>query len=340
MHPHEPPRIELARLPTPLAELHRLAGHAGVERLLLKRDDLTGFETSGNKIRKLEYLVADAMAQGANTLVTCGGFQSNHCRATAAVGARLGLRVRLILRCDRPDPPSDGNLFLDRLFGAEVSIHPPDEYNHRRRELVEGILERERADGRRPYFFPVGGSVPHGCWGYIRCVRELIDQLGRQTRVDLFCTTSSCGTQTGLILGRALFGCDDWRIVGIPVSDSVDILQEEIRKLARETVRAFRLDVAEDDTPIELIDGFIGEGYAIPYPEAVETIRTVARTEGLLLDPTYTAKGMAGLLATLRDGRLRPGAVPVFIHTGGAFGLIARRDLFTGACDTRGKHDG
>ncbi len=330
IHPREPDRVSLAMLPTPVVELNNLAGEVGVERILMKRDDLTGFEVSGNKVRKLEYVVAEALAGGADTLVTHGGFQSNHCRATAAIGARLGLRVRLILRCAEPNPPADGNLFLDGLFGAAISIHPPDEYNGKRRALIDAAMKAERDAGRRPYFFPVGASVPLGCWGYIRCVNELADQLGRETPVDLFCATSSAGTQAGLMLGKALLGCDNWRVLGVPVSDSVAYFQDDLWRLERETVERFGLDVAERDTPIELIDGFIGEGYAVPYPEAVETIRRVARTEGVLLDPTYTGKAMTGMLAALRGGGVRKNAVPVFLHSGGAFGLMARRELFCG----------
>src|SRR3954451_8296833 len=140
MYEHEPPRLELANLPTPLAELKNLARHLGVPRLLMKRDDLTGLETSGNKVRKLEYVIADAMRHGADTLVTHGGFQSNHCRATAALGARLGLKVRLFLRSAEPNPAREGNLFLDHLFGAHVTLHPPDEYNGRRKELIDTAM--------------------------------------------------------------------------------------------------------------------------------------------------------------------------------------------------------
>lgn len=331
IHPKEPPRQIAAQIPTPVLEARNLARQLGIGRLLVKRDDLTGLELSGNKIRKLEYIVADALAAGADTLVTHGGFQSNHCRATAALGARLGLRVRLMLRSADPAPPNDGNLFLDRLLGAEVSIHHPDEYNGRRREMIESAMEAERRAGRRPYFFPVGASIPLGCWGYIRCVAELIEQLGRETRLRVFCAVSSVGTCTGLLLGRALLGCDNWRITGIPVSDTPAILAADIRKLERETDARFGLGLEEADTPIDLIDGFIGEGYAIPYPDEVETIRLVARTEGLVLDPVYTGKAMTGLLSVIREGGLHDGEVPVFIHTGGTFGLMARRDLFPAA---------
>ncbi|MGB7160996.1 MAG: D-cysteine desulfhydrase family protein [Tepidisphaeraceae bacterium] len=328
MHSKEPPRLELAQLPTPVIELKNLAAELGVPRFLMKRDDLTGLETTGNKVRKLEYVVADAVARGADTLVTHGGFQSNHCRATAAIGARLGLKVRLILRSAEPDPPREGNLFLDHLFGAEISLHSVEEYTTRRKELIDAALAAERSAGRTPYFFPVGASVPLGCWGYIRCVSELIEQLGRDTQVDLFSAVSSAGTHVGLMLGKALFGLDKWRIIGVPVSDSVAFFQQDLRELERKTVALFGLDVTEAQTPIELIDGFIGEGYAIPYPAAIDTIRLVARKEGIGLDPTYTAKGMTGTIETIKGGGVRPGAVPVFIHTGGLFGLMAKRELF------------
>ena len=331
MHHNEPPRLELANLPTPIVEMKNLARHLGVPRLLLKRDDLTGLETTGNKVRKLEYVVADALAKGATTLVTHGGFQSNHCRATAAIGAKLGLKVRLILRSVEQKPEVDGNLFLDHLFGAEITLHHPDEYNGKRKDLIGAAMSAERAAGRTPYFFPVGASVPLGCWGYVRCVAELVQQLGRDTKVDVFSAVSSAGTHAGLMLGKALFGLDQWRMVGIPVSDSVEYFQKELRQLVGETVEQFKLDVTEAQTPIELIDGFIGEGYAIPFREAIETTHLLARSEGVLLDPTYTSKAMCGAIAAIRGragGGVRPGAVPVFIHTGGAFGLMARRDLF------------
>src|SRR5438552_6927154 len=159
IHDLEPPRISLAQLPSPLVEVK----HLTPAKVLMKRDDLTGLEVSGNKVRKLEYVVADALAKAADTLVTHGGFQSNHCRATAAIGARLGLKVRLILRCPDPDPPKDGNLFLDHLFGAHITIHHPDEYNNRRKQLIDDAMCAQRKSGRKPYFFPVGASIPLGC---------------------------------------------------------------------------------------------------------------------------------------------------------------------------------
>ncbi len=325
IHTLEPDRLHLAQLPTPVVELRRLARHTGVPQLFAKRDDLTGLELTGNKVRKLEYVVADAIAGGADTLVTHGGFQSNHCRATAAIGARLGLRVRLILRSDDDEPPSDGNLFLDQLFGAACSFHPPSTYNSQLDNLVESTLAEEKQTGRVPYFFPVGASVPLGCWGYIRCFAELVEQLGRDTPVDVYVATSSGGTQVGLMLGRALFNCEKWCIRGIPVSDSVEYFHTSLRELERQTVEQFKLSITPEQTPIELVDGFIGEGYAIPYPAAVESIRLLGRSEAIVLDPSYTSKAMTGMLSELpqRDSS----RVPVFLHTGGSFGLFARRDL-------------
>jgi D-cysteine desulfhydrase len=327
MHSKEPPRLALANLPTPIVELGNIARDLGLPRILLKRDDFTGFETSGNKVRKLEYVIADALNYGADTLVTHGGFQSNHCRATAAIGAKLGLKVRLLLRSSDLNPSREGNLFLDELFGAHISFHPPDEYNGRRQQLMDGAMEVERTAGREPYFFPVGASTPLGCWGYVRCVAELLEQLGRETKIDVFCSVGSAGTHAGLILGKALFGLENWHIVGVPICDSVEFFRSEIRGLVDRTIEEYELGLSEAQTPIELIDGFIGEGYAIPYPEALDTLRLLARREGVLLDPTYTAKGFTGMLATIRNGGIRPNAKPVFIHTGGGFGLMAKKDL-------------
>jgi D-cysteine desulfhydrase len=327
LHPHEPPRIFLAQLPTPLVELHHLQSLQKTARLLLKRDDLTGLEVTGNKVRKLEYVVAAAQQAGADALVTHGGFQSNHCRATAAVAARVGLRCRLLLRSPE-NPANDGNLFLDRLFGAQISLHPPAEYGERKQELIDQAMAEERLAGRTPYFFPVGASIPPGCWGYIRCLHEILEQVGRETEVDLFAPVSSSGTIAGLILGRALFDAHNIRVFGIPVSDSLEFFQQEIRKLIEETIAEYRLDLTTAQTPIDLIDGYIGQGYAVPTPQALETLKLLARSEGILLDPTYTAKAMAGFLDCAKGGRVRAGALAVFVHTGGVFGLMARRDLF------------
>lgn len=325
IHDREPERIELAQLPTPVLELTNLARLRGVARILMKRDDLSGLELSGNKVRKLEYVVAEALAQGADTLVTHGGIQSNHCRATAAVGARLGLRVRLILRSSDHVPVNEGNLLQDRLFGAHCSFHDPIVYREQLDQLVELAMTEEREQGRTPYFFPVGASVPLGSWGYIRCVAELVETFGQDAPLDLYCATSSGGTLVGLMIGRALLNCNNWRVRGVPVSDSVEYFLSHLRTLERETVQQFDLAIDPEETPIDLIDGFIGAGYAIEYPESVRTIQTLGHSEAVILDPSYTSKAMTGMLASM--GEQEQGRIPLFVHTGGAFGLYARSEL-------------
>ena len=239
------------------------------------------------------------------------------------------MKVRLVLRMpEGAMDDEDGNLFLDRLLGAKISMHSIADYSSRKKELIDAAMEQERAEGRKPYFFPVGASVPLGCWGYIRMMAELAEQLGRETKLDLFAAVSSAGTLAGMILGKALLRLDNWAVRGIPVSDSVPFFEKELRELMDATNRMFGLDVTEKQTPIDLIDGYIGAGYAIAYSEAVETIKLVARSEGILLDPTYTGKAMTGYVDVVKKRDIRSGAMPLFVHTGGVFGMMARRDLF------------
>jgi D-cysteine desulfhydrase len=332
LHPAEPPRLSLANLPTPILSIEKLCKKLGVPTLLLKRDDLTGMELSGNKIRKLEYLLADAINSGCNAVVTHGGYQSNHCRATAAACARLGLRCRLILRApsnNAADLNVNGNLLLDYLFGADVEMHPPEVYNGQRQALIDSAMERLRQGGKKPYFFPVGASVPLGCWGYVRCLAELAEQLGRERDVVVYTAVSSSGTHAGLILGQALLGLRRYKIVGIPVSDSVEFFQQDIRKLVDATIAQFGLGLTAGDTPIHLLEGYIGGGYAIPTERSLQALGLLAQNEAILLDPTYTSKAMAGVLDQLQllAQQTNP-PTPVFIHTGGAFGLLARTELF------------
>ncbi|MEM8782577.1 MAG: D-cysteine desulfhydrase family protein [Planctomycetota bacterium] len=334
LHPAEPARLKLATTPTPLERCTRLLETRGLNPnatpLLIKRDDHTGLATSGNKVRKLEYLVADALEQGADTLVTMGGVQSNHCRATAAVAARLGLRSRLILRGRDPrvaDPSQawQGNLVLDELFGAEVSFHAPTEYTGDRAAMLERVLDEVKNAGRTPYFFPTGGSVELGSWGYVRCVFELAEQLERadfRRPIDLFCGVGSCGTHAGCVVGRALAGLDDWRIVGVPIAATAAYMASETRLLVDQTSEMFGLGLEEAETPVEVLDGFVGRGYAMPSPEGTAAIRDAARTEGLILDPSYTGKTMAGVLHAIDTGFVRDGAATVFLHSGGSFGLL------------------
>ena len=246
------------------------------------------------------------------------------------MAAQLGMHCRLELRSDDPAPPTDGNLLLDELFGAEIRFHPVAEFNGQRDAIVYAAMQELRDAGREPFFVELGASIPYGNWGFIRCLHELAEQLGTAAPVDIYCATGSGGTQAGLILGKALFDCQSWNVYGVPVCDDVAWFQKKIRQLERDTNELFGLNIDESLTPINLIDGFKGAGYGIPTAEAIELIWACARHAGLLLDPVSTSKALAGMLASIGERGLRPDAIPVFIHTGGVFGLMARRDLFGG----------
>ncbi|MEK6607240.1 MAG: D-cysteine desulfhydrase family protein [Myxococcota bacterium] len=311
-----PPRIELARLPTPVQPLARIGARLGVE-LLIKRDDLTGAELSGNKVRKLEFLLADALTRKADTLITCGGEQSNHARATALAAARLGMRSVLLLRTADPSrPPSpDGNILLDRMAGADIRWLTPDEYR-RRTDAMARVAGELRAQGRRPYVIPEGGSNATGAWGYVAALEELCAQVPRPFTVIYAC--GSGGTGAGLLLGRALLLADDVRLVGVCVCDDAAYFRNVIGAILAE------LGHAAAPESIELIEGFVGRGYALSRPEELDRIVDAARTEGVILDPVYTGKAFHALATTLEADRHAFGPRVVFLHTGGIFGLLGK----------------
>ena len=321
-----PDRVELARVPTPLEKLER-TGHAlGVE-LWMKRDDMTGVELSGNKVRKLEFLLADAMATAADTVITCGGEQSNHCRATAFSAAKLGLRSVMVLRTrdfTRPPPPA-GNILLDRLVGAEIVWISPQEWT-RRGEILEREAARVRARGGRPYVIPEGGSNALGSWGYARAAKEIADQLAalpdRPTTVVYAC--GSGGTGAGLLLGRALHGLAEQgvRVAGINVCDDRDYFMQKIGAICRDFEADYDTGARVCDEDIDIVDGYVGRGYARSLPEELALLRQVARREGLLLDPVYTGKAFYGMTRELERDPRRFGERVIFLHTGGVFGLF------------------
>ncbi len=320
------PRFPLALLPTPLVEASRLAKALGGPRLFFKRDDMTGFGFGGNKVRGLEYYIADALAKNANAIVTGAGPQSNHIRATAAAARVAGLEVVAVIHDSRP-AQTLGNLLLDELLGVKVRF--TDDPN---RVLVdtkiEEVAEELRQAGRRPYVIPRGGASALGALGYVEFVRELgaqLQVLGARPQW-LVLATGSCGTQAGLIAGAKLYGAE-YRILGITVSRPVAECIERITRIAGEAARLAgrEIEVKADDVIVR--DGFIGPGYGIPTPEGVEAIRLVARTEGIFLDPTYTGKGMAGLIAEIQSGNIGKDETVVFLHTGGEPGLFAHPEI-------------
>ncbi len=322
-----PDRIRLANLPTPLVRLERLGSELGGAQLWTKRDDLTGLELSGNKVRKLEYLLADAVASNCDTIVTVGSVQSNHCRATAAACARLGLRAHLVLWGDAPPRPA-GNLLLDRLFGAELTFVPREAFEADGDAIAEPVVEQLRAAGRQVRFIPAGGSEPLGCWGYIRAAAELAEQLVARgiDACDVVVPVSTGGTYGGLLLGVLLHRLEQLTIHAVPVGDDVATLRARVCRLCHEAVESFDFPIFCDESRLSFIEGYAGPGYGESYPELLETIRLAAREEGLILDPVYSGKAFCAVLDQIRQNNLGRERPVVFIHTGGAFSLFARGD--------------
>lgn len=329
MNLKRPPHIPLAQLPTPLQPLLRVSAHLGGPRIWVKRDDLTGSVLTGNKIRKLEYLLADAKEQGADVLITSGGVQSNHARATALIAAQAGLRSHLILRGKAP-AEADANLLLDRLAGASLSFYPAHEYQARLPALFAEWQQRFEEQGLKPYAIPTGGSNAVGLWGYFDAVGELAGQfstLGIEPNY-VVCATGSGGTQAGLTLGFALQR-PSVRVLGFAVCDSAEYFAEKVRAdIDAWAARYAEPEIAAAVDTVDTCDDYIGPGYGKADPEIFETIAWVARTEGLVLDPVYTGKAFHGMIQEIRKGRFADTEDIVFIHTGGVFGLFPYRDQF------------
>jgi L-cysteate sulfo-lyase len=317
------PRLRFAHLPTPLEALPRLSAELGAE-LYVKRDDQTGLATGGNKTRKLEFLVAEALEQGADTLITGGAAQSNHCRQTAAAAAKYGLRAVLVLG-GHPPQQYDGNNLLCLLLGAEIRWAGEEP----RDEVMQAALEDERAAGYTPYLILYGGSNPTGVAGYVAAVEEVAAQLrGGAADVAHFDTivvaSSSGGTQAGLALGVAATGLPS-HVLGISVDKPADALRPHVADLANRTAERLGIGVRFTPTDIDVDDNYVGGGYAVVGPAEREAISLVARTEGLLLDPVYTGRAFAGLIGRIRRGLHRPGESILFWHTGGTAALPAFR---------------
>ncbi len=299
-------------------------------KIWLKRDDHTGSELMGNKVRKLEYLMAEAVAQDATHVITCGGEQSNHARATAFAAAQLGLRSVLILRTDDPahPPAPTGNILLDRLVGAELRWISRAAWRDRNQLLAEEA-ERIRAAGGRPYIVPEGGSNALGSWGYIRAMLELLDDLAGIAAPDhpvtIIYACGSGGTGAGLVLAAKLLGlaARGIRVAGINVCDDRAYFIDVIGRICAEAEERWQLGANVTPDDIDIVDGHVGLGYAKSRPEELETIRDVCRSDGLVLDPVYTGKAFGGVLAELRRDPTRFGAAVAFVHTGGLFGLFA-----------------
>lgn len=330
---HWPPRLSLARLPTPLARLRRYPGIPPGVNVWIKHDELTGLEVSGNKIRKLEFVIAQAQQDGCDTLITCGGVQSNHCRTTAILGARLGLKVHLVLRGEKP-PDADGNLLLDYLAGAEVTYLPQPDWSFHP-ELAARLRDEYLAAGRRAFYIPVGASDEIGLWGYVAASKELQEDYRRENLSPdhLVVATGSGGTQAGLIAGHALLGLDT-RITAINVCDDAAYFEHKVRSDLRLWRQRYQVDIDVESLPINTVEGYVGPGYARAGSEVFRTIGELARTEGVFLDPVYTGKAFHGMVTELRkagagqQSALGGAREVVFIHTGGLYGLFPQREGF------------
>jgi len=339
IHDREPPRVRLANQPTRghwlrYGQTDRERSAAERFKIWLKRDDHTGSELMGNKVRKLEYLMAEALAEGATHVITCGGEQSNHARATAFAAAQLGLKSTLILRTDDPEHPPGptGNILLDRLVGAELSWISRAQWRDRNQLLAEAA-DRVRRTGARPYVVPEGGSNALGSWGYLRAMHELADDLrdiaSPAHPVTVVYACGSGGTGAGLILGAKLLGlaARGIRVAGVNVCDDRAYFIDAISRICADAEARWKLGADVTAADIDIVDGHVGRGYAKSRPEELATIRDLCRSDGVVLDPVYTGKAFHGVVTELAADPARFGAAVAFLHTGGMFGLFAPSDI-------------
>lgn len=328
MHLSRFPRVSLAHLPTPLEHLPRLTAELGGPQIWVKRDDCTGLATGGNKTRKLEFSLAAAIEEGADTIVTVGALQSNHVRQTVAATCKLGLSCEVLLE-HRVKDPSDyyansGNVFLDRFFGANLHEHPAGtDFDAAMQEVAEDV----RSKGGKPYIVPGGASDKIGALGYVNCALELLSQANDRGLVidHLITATGSAGTQAGLIVGLKAMN-SNVPLLGIGVSAAQAAQEEKVFELAVETADYIGASgVVKREDVIANCD-YVGDGYGIPTESMNEAIIMLARTEGLLFDPVYSGKGLAGMIDLIRRGEYSKSQNIVFLHTGGSVALFAYAD--------------
>ncbi len=322
------PREQVAFLPTPCYPLIRFADELGGPEIWIKRDDQTGLATGGNKTRKLEYLVGAALEARADCLITAGSTQSNHARQTAAAARACGLTPHLVLYAPGGHPPGEiqGNVLLDRLLGAE--IHWTDEKAPYRESLVR-LADELRVQGMNPYIIPYGGSNEIGMMGYVDAMREAVVQLG-EGGVTHVVATSSGGTQAGMLLGSVLTGtAATSRVVGISVDEHADELAPRVADLVNRggALLGFEWEITPVDPAIEIVDDYLGGGYAVVGEPERRAIRLLAQTEGILADPVYTGRALAGLIDMVERSIIRDDKPVVFWHTGGTLSLTAFNDV-------------
>ena len=319
------PRIKLAHLPTPLEFLPRLTEHLGGPNIYVKRDDCTGLASGGNKTRKLEFLMADAREQQADTVITQGAVQSNHARQTAAAAARLGMHCELLFENRIADPGEEylnsGNVLLDRLFDAKTHHYPGGtDMNAAMEEHAAGL----KSQGRKPYIIPGGGSNPIGALGYVNCALEILHQANEQQLHlhHILHATGSAGTQAGLVTGlRATHS--GIGVLGIGVNAPRDAQEDKVYQLALETADYIGAAGCVRREDVIANCDYIGDGYGVPTDSMRAAVQLLARLEGLLFDPVYSGKGLAGMIDLIQQGQFKQDENILFIHTGGSVGLFA-----------------
>jgi D-cysteine desulfhydrase len=315
-------RISIARLPTPVHYFPRLSEELGVE-LHIKRDDLTESIASGNKIRKLEYLLYEAKKLGADTLVSCGGIQSNHCRAVAWVAAKTGFSSVLLLRGEKPSS-MEGNVLINALLGADIRFFSKEDFENIS-EIGKQVCAELGAKGKKPYYIPMGGSTATGCLGYVRMVKELAD-----TGIPfdhIYCALGSGGTFAGLWLGYQHFNFPG-RVHGIAVCDDISYFVSEVSRIQQEFQEWYDMKTDFSGAGQLMDDQYVGIGYAMNTESELQELIRYARTEGLVLDPVYTLKAFLGMKDHIRRGIVKPGERVLFIHTGGHAGIFPKHSEF------------
>jgi D-cysteine desulfhydrase len=322
------PRRRYTQGQTPIERVPRFSKALGGPDIYIKRDDLLGLTAGGNKTRKLEFLVADALAQGADTLITCGAVQSNHCRLTLAAAVKEGLKCRFVLEERVPgsfDPKASGNIFLYNLLGIE-QIRVVQAGSDLMGEM-ERVAQELAAEGRKGYAIPVGGSNAIGATGYVACAQEILDQtFDMGLDIDaVVCASGSAGTQAGLVAG--LYGCSmNMPVIGINVSRTREEQEDIVYRLVRETADYVGVNLEIPRDAVTCFGDYVGPGYSLPTPEMAEAVTLLARTEGILLDPVYTGKAMAGLIDLVRKAHFEKDSRILFLHTGGSPALYVYQD--------------
>lgn len=310
------PRVRFAHLPTPIEAMPRLSNLLAGPRLFVKRDDQTGLGMGGNKARKLEFVLGEALVAGARTLITVGGIQSNHCRQTAAMAAKFGFKCILVLLGIEPEIPN-GNLLLDNLFGATVVWTTRE----KREATLEWVFQQSQENGEKPFLIPLGASTPVGTLGYVEAMRELQSQHSHFDWIIL--ASSSGGTQAGLVLGAAI---TLWKgkILAISIDHTVEDLQNTVATLANQAAVILEEKVTIMPQEVMVNADYLGAGYAIAGEPELEAIRLFAENEGLLLDPVYTGRAAAGMIDLIRKGIFKKSEKILFWHTGGSPALFAQ----------------